>query len=238
MDFEEKLSQVTRKRKAGSSGPKGKKRRFNKAPAVLRLRQSEKKCVDTSSANLNCSSAYPQLLCNGLVPGTGSNNRVGRKISMRSISLRGWIFFAQAGTTPTADFMRLVLVYDRQPNGALPAFADVFQDTNQAGTTNTDSLSNVNINNADRFKIIKEFVWASPGAAAAAAYSGINEQRVLELKAFIKLNALETHYNAGTAGTVADITTGSLFLMAAGLNGAADYQYRIKINARLRYADL
>lgn len=214
------------------------KRQRVSVPAILRLRAPEKKAVDTARQGLNFIAGGSFLLVNGIVPGAAGYQRVGRKISMNSLAIRGWVYFAQAGAAPTFDFLRMLVVYDRQPNGALPALADILLDCTSAGATATESTSNVNLNNADRFKILKEQVWATPGAAAAAAYSGINENTPLEFKIYLKLNGLETHYNNGVAGTIADITTGALYLITVGLNGAADYQYRAGTDTRLRYTDM
>lgn len=213
------------------------------APAVLQLRKPEVKGVDLSENNIHFTSAgiFSSAL-NATVAGANESNRIGRKISMRSVQIRGAVYPYQAGAAPIRDFIRLILVYDRQPNGAAPALADVLEDVDQAGTRTTTSFSGLNLSNADRFKVLRDWHWAMPVANLAGAASG-DEQvsdpgaTLMSIKAFVKLNGLETHYNAGAAGTIADITTGALFLLAVGLSAEANAQYRFLFDTRVRYAD-
>lgn len=218
-------------------------KRFKKrqaVPAVLQMRRPEKNGVDTLiSSEFNVTA--PMTLLNATVPGDNINNRKGRKISMVSLSLRGFVRFADSGGSPgTSDYLRLIVFYDRQPNGAAPAIADLLQDTNAAGATQTVSYSNLNLSNADRFKILIDDYWAPQGTVGATtgyAYDGLQNSYTNNVKHFIPLKGLETHYNAGTAGTIADITTGSLYLVTMGIPGDADAQWRFLGEARIRYHD-
>lgn len=214
-----------------------------RAPAALVLRKPEVKGVDVPLTSSKFNSTGIFTLLNATVPGASEQNRIGRKVSMKSLMIRGWVRYDQAGTTPGDDLLRCIVFYDRQPNGAAPVIADVLQDTDQAGTATTSITSNINLSNADRFKILRDWFWSVPhivSIAGGATQDGqITDEGAKEFsfKTFIKLNGMEAHYNAGTAGTIADITTGALYLVTFGARASADAQYKLSFGARVRYLD-
>lgn len=212
-------------------------------PAVLHARAPEKKVVDTLNNAVAINTTGVFTLLNAMVPGATEYQRVGRKISMSSVQLRGFIRFRQAGTAPSNDFIRAILFYDRQPNGAAPVLADVLQDVDNTGGNSSTSLSSLNINNADRFKILRDMYWSVPSASVATAQNGTTggaqllDYKPASFREFVSLKGMEVHFNAGTAGTIADITTGSLYLLTVGLRGDVDSQWQCAFNSRVRYAD-
>ena len=52
------------------------------------------------------------------------------------------------------DFLRLLVVYDRQSNGTLPAISDILAMRDLAGAVTTTSRSSRNDDYKDRFKIL------------------------------------------------------------------------------------
>lgn len=214
--------------------------KVSRVPATLQLRRPEKKSVDTLRKALEFDTVGNFTLLNAIDSGSNEYQRVGRKISMRSVAIRGFVKFAQAGSTPSFDFLRLILFYDRQPNGAAPALADVLTSVDRAGTTESVSTSGLNINNADRFKVLRDWYWPIIWPATGTTPQNAELAAVPEtiaFKDFIKLGGMETHYNAGTAGTIADITTGSLYLLAVGLQSNANHQWNCTFDCRVRYLD-
>lgn len=130
------------------------------------------------------------LLLNGLTLGTGASNRIGREIMMRELD-----FYV----SPTAS--RFMIVYDRQSNGGAPSSTDLTQDS-------TDLQSPWSFTNRDRFDILWDSQWDRTPEQAIISY-----QKGLPI-------GLCTYYNSGNAGTVADITSGALYL-AIWSQGAA-----------------
>lgn len=135
------------------------------------------------------------LLCNGCAQGTTANTRLGRRIVMRSILIRGVV---SKSTTQTGEGgIRVLLVYDMQANATAPLATDILQ---------SDSIQGVqNLNNSNRFKIIYDKHFAL----------GAVDNTVLNFKKYIKC-AYPTQFNSGSAGTIGDIQTGSLYLMTYG----------------------
>lgn len=243
MEVEElKLSQPSRKRKGSSS--KGSKRRKISFAAMPRPSQVEQKSVDiATNTGLSTTAAY--VLLNGLAPGDGLQNRQGRKVVMKSVRVRGQFYINQQGTAPSFDWLRVALVYDRQPNGGLPTlYSDIFAQTDVSGSTTSDALSLPNISNVDRFLILKVFEMGVPAALGAAnatpqsQWPAVQDYRqATSFKFFKKLN-LDVRFNQNTSGGVGDITTGSLFLVFIGMNGAADRQFAAHVHARVRFTDM
>lgn len=231
------------KRKAGKSPSKAKKFKPSGVPATtLKSSKHEIKSVDVPASNTAISTTASFALLNGMVQGTTQWNRIGRRVQMKSIAIRGRIYYNQAGGAPGADYLRVMLIYDRQPNGAAPAIGDIIAATDQAGTTTTTCFDGLNMSNADRFKVLREYVLHIPSPAAIAG--GANQALQVEgaeklgFKWFVKLGGLETHFKTGNAGTIADISTGSLYLVTFGQQAAADAQWGLTISARLRFDDL
>ena len=65
-------------------------------------------------------------------------NRIGNKVIVKSVHAR--ILISAAPGAATQEVARVMLVYDRQPNGAFPAIGDILLDQ-PAGTTNLQEIS-------------------------------------------------------------------------------------------------
>ena len=126
---------------------------------------------------------------NDVAQGTTAITRIGRKILMKSVLVQGLL------ATNTGNSARVLIVYDRQPNGALPAATDVL-------TSNT-IMAAQNLDNRDRFLILADIMPYDQveNISNPSANSGFGYKR------YIKCN-LETIYS-GNAGTIADIMSGS-----------------------------
>lgn len=217
-------------------------------PAVLRGARPEIKSVDIGQNGgtppqvkvISTTALFYGL--NLVQEGSSFYNRVGRKIMMRSLHFVGNL--VPTGNAATVnDFLRIMLIYDRQPNGAFPAASDVLLDTSNDGTVTTTSYSNLNMNNAERFQVLRNIKWGIPvnkGALDMSTYPIIDfHQERTTVNEFIRLNNLETHFKSSSSpAVVGDISTGGLFLMVFGNTAAASAAYEIAFNARLRYHDV
>ena len=108
------------------------------------LGMMEKKVVDTASASYACDTTGSVTLLNSMAQGSDFTNRIGRKYTNVAVQLEG--FLGPQDNSIGTTKCRVMLIYDSQPNGALPAIADVL----------TASTSNafMNLNNRDRFKVL------------------------------------------------------------------------------------
>ena len=110
------------------------------------------------------------IVLNLIQQGAGSWNRVGRKVNLRSLRIRGDIIHTQ--TTQSApgltygQTVRCVIVWDKQPSsGTIPQWQDMFGFTAQDGTEGTSMYAPIRYDNMDRFSILRDVTYdPQPGA--------------------------------------------------------------------------
>lgn len=194
--------------------------------------RTEKKVIDVNNTTFSVETTGTQLaLLNGCVAGSQNFNRIGRKIQMSSLQIRGAIFLQDTTSGPTT--VRMLIVYDRQANGAAPTYGDIIKSQNISGTTESAWNSFVNLDNRDRFEIIRDEFYEI-GLVDTTATQAIATGPVrCHLNEYIKLGNREVVYNAGSAGTVGDIQSGSLYVFfisnqsnASGATAAVSFRTR------------
>lgn len=179
----------------------------------------ELKNIETASTMvppLTASFCTPQLI-NGCAQGVTQNERVGRKTVIKSVGLR---YIYNTGTAGGAQSqVRIIVVYDKQANGASPLVGDVISGGQFYGFNS--------LGNADRFIILLDEI------SEAAQSSAMN----VSGKKFMKCN-LECMFGGATSG-IASINSGSIYIMAANnsdptIGSAAGTVY---YTTRIRYTD-
>ena len=177
------------------------------------------------------------------VIGSDNFNRLGKKISMKSVHIKGlWEPTYNNAAPNTGECMRCIVIYDRQTNKAVPTLGDLFSDYGSTGVVGNSFFANINLANRDRFSILSE--WHQDfmpiginGAVSASTI--ILEPQTLFVNKFIKLNRLETVYNANNS-VIADINTGGLYLVIIALLATAgnnNVAWQFNFNQRLRFYD-
>jgi len=203
-------------------------------------RTIEKKGVDGNmdisagileTTNTNSNIFVPVLVS----PGTASYNRVGRKIQLRSLRVRG-VYELESGSTSVT--VRMVIVWDKQPSGVLPTFDIIFGSTAQDGTESSDVLDALRYDNMDRFQILRDVVVSlTPQGYAGSAVPGLNQYVFDE---YVKLTGKETVYSAqNTPCTIADVSSGGLYVIFRATDRVSGVR---EVNTafttyRLRYTD-
>lgn len=156
-------------------------------------------------------------LLNGCVQGAGASNRISRRVTLRSVQLRGRI--QMAATTTGASPIRLIVFYDRQSNGAAPSATDLLTGNSISDFTN--------LSNNRRFLIVADEIRSCIGTAGPQS---------VYFNFYRKLN-LVTEFNTGNAGTVADIATGSLYVLAYASPGIGVASLNCDVQSRVRFTD-
>lgn len=185
----------------------------------------ELKFVDTSitTAIPFGSAAFTSgTLLNGMASGADASSRIGRKVNLKSLLIR-WSFAAGAATTWDTNF-RILVVYDKQAGGAAPAITDILL------TDNFNSQNN--LSNRDRFVTLCDYI--TPKNIGGANNGCVTTDDGVIFKRF----NLEEMFNAGSAGTIADITTGSIYYFVAQTGAALTANLSQSTRARVRYTDL
>lgn len=181
--------------------------------------------------------------------GTGFNNRIGRKVALLSLTIRASIAQVTVPAVTVPECLRIIIGIDRQCNGIAAVWSDIIADVTQSGVKTSQLWSGPNLDNRDRFMILRDRYVCMPGTTAAGAPNcapwGTSSASVGSAKGsdggcnyqeYLKLGNAEVQFN-GTANpcTVANITTGNLFIIGLGSIGA---QYSMSGSARLRFTDL
>lgn len=172
----------------------------------------EKKTVDVSAAMgmLAASVAWSALTQINVIPqGTTGNQRVGRKVQMKSLYLRAnW-----------NQCIRMLVVYDRaSQNGS--AVAPLITDILTADT----NLAHKNLNNGERFVTLIDETTIYEGATAVAAQYSESYRK-------IDLSAIYT----ATTGAAAELATGGVWIMFSNPATATPVG---NYYSRIRYTDI
>lgn len=170
--------------------------------------RNELKYIDLQGVNIALTTAGTVTLINACAAGTDVINRVGRKICMKSLLWCCNNFPVAAVSNALQGVMiRQMIIYDSQPNsaGTVPAVTDILE----SATT----LSAMNLNNRDRFKVIydKRSQIGSFNIGAGPALIAGSPQNVF-WKKYRKLN--HDVIFSGTGATIGNISTGALYLLA------------------------
>lgn len=214
----------------------------NRLPANLRAGSSEIKGLDVPFGTVSLNTTASITCLNLVRAGTSFMNRVGRRIELKNLTLSCSI--DPIRTIATQDYVRVLVVYDRQTNGANPAIADILQSTDQAGANTTTSWSGINLNNRDRFRIFVDERITLPSqtfTAGVITNPGWVDpvKTTFNIKRFVKLGREVTQYKADSApAVVADIATGGLFLVTIGQFASGGEGYQMEVETRLRYNDM
>lgn len=199
------------------------------------------KAVDVAGGSLAVNTTGTVALVNGIAQGAAPYQRIGREIAQRSLLLRFQLTYLR--TAANQEHARVLLVYDRAPNGVLPTFADVIQSTDSAGVSSNTVYSNQNLSNANRFLILRDWslnLMMDSGAPAngvwTAKYDDQDLWRFSSDRVFIKLGGMRSVYSGATAG-IGDLREGAIYLISQGTQAAGGEGSRVDFTTRLRYTD-
>lgn len=173
----------------------------------------EKKFIDSTVSAQNITNTGALSLLNGVTTGDSMSTRDGQSIKCISI-----LFSGKMRLTSVANVMqvRLIIFRDMQANGAAPAATDLL--------VSASVTSALNLSNGKRFSVLydRRFTLEPNGDQGAFAHF------------FRKLN-FHTRFNTGTAGTIADIQTNSLYLLY--LSDEATNYPLLTSDCRVRFID-
>lgn len=176
------------------------------------------------SANISATGATTLVLT--VAQGSDNTDRIGRKITAKAIHYNlqvaaSTVDLANASFPENADSIRVSLVYDKQPNGVLGTYNQVYNANNSA----TTPFALRNMDYIDRFDVLATdlvpICATGPNIGSIARYVPCS---------------LETRYD-GTGATIADIESGSYFLAYGDINTAGVVNASIQGVCRVVYSD-
>jgi len=180
------------------------------------------------------------LALNLLQQGAGSWERIGRKVIMKSVRIKGTALcniVTDAANELYGSTMRMCVVYDKQPNGgAYPTFDNIFGVTSQAGAETTIYTSPPRYDTMSRYTVIKDHSFT---ATPACTPTTGNLQRVMfDIDMFIPLNHETTFQGTTDPMDIPSINAGALYLIArAQINDPLVSNWALTAWTRLRYTD-
>jgi len=197
-----------------------------------RMLRAEQKTIESFNAAFpvnNDTTVLTAALLNGVAIGSDFTQRIGRKIQMKSILFRGNVEVDPA-TTDVAhgSFVRFMIVYDKQWNSqtvGVTLMSDVLQ--NITTGTGVATVSPMNLNNRDRFKVIMD--------KRVTVDMGKQTVKVDFFKKFKK--PLEVTFS-GTTNTEGSIATGALWFLWFGSHPAGNDDASAAYYNRVRFVDI
>lgn len=189
------------------------------ATYARRMTSMEKKNLDSSLNFPAFATLTGSLtLLNASVAGGLPTNRVGRRINLASVLIRGAVQLAPTSTGSSP--VRIIIFFDKQTNKAAPAATDLLD---------VDTISGKQLlANSHRFRVLRDIIVPCVGTAGPQSFY-INE--------YIKFTKQTEYIDGAGAGTVADITTGGLFALVYTSGGIGVAALQSGLNARVRFTD-
>lgn len=174
--------------------------------------------------NHNVNSAGTITYINDMKQGSAHDSRTGNEVVLHSYAFN-YRILPDPGTG-VLQSCRFMLVYDRFPSGAVPAFTDILATKHVCGL--------YNVNNSWRFKILWDTgaFWLGD---ARATYPGTAPGGIT-LSKYIKLGDRIARYTANN-GVIGDCKYGSLLLLTLGTEAAGTTDSASDGYGRLRWSN-
>lgn len=151
--------------------------------------------------------------------GAGSWQRIGRVVNMKSIRVNGWFTLSYDNAQNDNWYsraVRMLIIYDKQPNGTLPIKSDIIGYKNQAGTEAGNYTALLNYDNMQRFTVIRDMQMPLTWTAVTPT-DNTSEAATVTMKCHVDQYAkigLETTYKAeSNPAVIGDISTGALYVI-------------------------
>lgn len=196
--------------------------------AIKGRSQPELKYNDLAKASYVCDTTGTVTALNLIAVGDDNSTRDGRQVTLKSCHIQGVIQPTDA--TTSEHLARILVVWDSQANGALGTIAT----TTTGILTAADSVSNTQLNNRDRYTILRDLRFAMGGFSTTATQSYSQTPNVQMVNEYIKLNHKVTY--GGTAADIASLNTGALLLVTVA-NVAAGAGSTFIGTTRVRFSD-
>lgn len=186
----------------------------------------ELKFLDTLVNDAVVTSTMANTVLNVVPQGDGDSERVGRKITIKKIMVKGSVILSPGSKAQAYNRVLVMLVHDKATNKAQ------FTGTDLRVTDSIDAYSN--LQNANRFQIL----WAEYIDVNAGGYGGYDAGSLETCEAGQKFEAyvkcsIPCQYSS-TTGAIGEMTTGSVhFVSFSQVTNLCEIQG----NARIRYVD-
>lgn len=164
------------------------------------------------------------LQCCGVAQGTTESQRIGRKITVKSVQIRAAATAVPGAGASYSSGAYWYLVLDKQANGAAAGATDVF-------TSTVFSEAMHNLSNSNRFVVLKKWKhFFTPSAGVATALNNV----AWPIEVYKKCN-IPIEYSS-TTGSITEIRSNNISLFA-GTDGRSDDTIQVFGICRIRFTD-
>lgn len=178
--------------------------------------------IDVTSAGGGLDTTGFITLLNPVPQGASVNARVGKKILLKGLQIRGVLY---NGSSAYVNDVAVIIVYDKRPTGSTPAITDILNSVSSQSMNKDD--------NASRFRILRRLDGTLCGnSTVITAASGISFDEYVDLK-----KAPTVYKSAGTGG-VGDIAEGALWMIGCSAAVAGPAAAVASLQTRVRYYDI
>lgn len=179
--------------------------------------------VDLALASYGMDTTGSVTLIATIPQGAAQTQRIGKKAAYKSLQIRGRVAAGTAGSINIGGWM---VVYDKEPQGSLPAVTDILN------TISSNSFNNDV--NSDRWQILRREVVQFIGNTTTPAV-GL-EQFVVE--EFVDLRSLPIQFSNAGDGAIADIKKGALYFVTFGNTANGTSSPFASVGFRTRFMDI
>lgn len=197
----------------------------NKMRVLYKRPATSNKFIDLAAANYEASTTGSVTLIYTIPQGTNQSERIGKKIKIKNIQIRGQLVVGSAQVN--AAIAVGYLIFDKQPTGSLPAITDIFDSIGIASHLNDD--------NTDRFVVLKKHRYATFGDSNTPTTA--SSLAIYDVDDFIKMNHTVNYKSLGT-GAIADFSYGAVYWVVFGEEAAGTTAPRFTVSFRTRYEDI
>jgi len=179
--------------------------------------------------------------------GTGNSERIGQRISLKSLMLKiqiatindRYVSTNQCTHFTTMAPVRIVVVLDLQSNGTSPALSDVLE---PGGLLSDDLYKAYNLlKNSMRFKILKNMDVRIPAQVNSDVNGNMRMDGLLTTQCYIKWPKGLSVVIDGPDGTLAEFSSNNIFVWAmfpVEMNPAGGLdRWKVFYSSRVRYTD-
>lgn len=207
--------------------------RFRFGPRIAAARRAatgEVKFFDTGIAHTTIATAgdLPDNSWNHVVQGITESNRIGRKITISSINCRFRIemkgLAAGASLDVHRDTVRVIILLDKQANGAVFVPIDVLEDASYLGFNN--------LTNSGRFRTLMDRHYDLDAKVAVGTVASHDVAPVAVSDTFFYKCSIPIEFSAA-AGVMTEIRSNNVNMLVISRNGLC----RIDAIARIRFTD-
>ncbi len=149
---------------------------------------------------------------NGIIQGNTVNTRIGQKIFLKKLILRGYVGYpyidSLSVTAAPGGTMqgRLIVVLDRQPNQTVAGPSDLLA----GADTENLSMRMINYSNTKRFKVLKDETFTiQPQRYAGTTLFG---QSTHKIECELDLSGITVSYDATNQGLAGNIVTNNIYV--------------------------